>query len=224
MNTRAADGAVDLPRVDAGITVVRPPVRRRGAIHQLVISERIHRDGSAYWVDAGNAASSYSLYEVAPSAHLVDSINVARAFTAFQHLSLVQSLPAEIALQTELVVVPNIDILYEECDLPIGERLEMVESALAILEAVAESAGAAVICSVRGEGEVAEAVCSAADHQLEVEATGLGLSFTGDEFETHGYWCDGLWQTTIPYWVDIFGSVEETRMPTESVIPTTLEV
>jgi hypothetical protein len=41
------------------------------------------------------------------------------------------------------------------------------------------------------------------------EATDLGYRVVGEEFETTVYWDETGWQTTIPYWVELFGMVEE---------------
>jgi len=190
MNARTADGAVELPRLDSGVTAVRPPAKRQGAVHQLALSERVRRDGSAYWVDAGNAASSYTLYDIASAPRHVDTMQVARAFTAYQHYSLVRSLPEVTALNTELVVAPNVDLLYDGCDLPLEERAEMLKSAMTILDGVAKSADAAVICSTRVNGRVGDIVCDAADRVVDVEVIGQavrggrGVSVVGHGFRT----------------------------------------
>jgi len=34
------------------------------------------------------------------------------------------------------------------------------------------------------------------------------IATTGD-FETTVYWQDGYWQTTVPYWVELLGAVED---------------
>jgi hypothetical protein len=38
----------------------------------------------------------------------------------------------------------------------------------------------------------------------------MGYRFEGDDVETTVYWQDGAWQTTIPYWVELVGAVDET--------------
>jgi len=54
-------------------------------------------------------------------------------------------------------------------------------------------------------------VADRADCEIRCERTDLGYRFEGPGVETTVYVGDGYWQTTIPYWVDLLGAVEDER-------------
>ena len=52
---------------------------------------------------------------------------------------------------------------------------------------------------------------------LEAERTRLGLRYAAEDFETQVYVEDGFWQTTIPYWVELFGAAGRAEHPRPAV-------
>jgi hypothetical protein len=48
---------------------------------------------------------------------------------------------------------------------------------------------------------------------VDCESTSQGLHYAAEDFETTVYVADGYWQTTIPYWVDLFGVARKAERP-----------
>lgn len=206
-----ADPSLAVPSLDPGLTLLRRPSVRSPALHHLAVSELGRRDGTAYWVDARNQASTHRLYDFSPSARRLDRLRIARAFTAHQHHSLVRSLPGRATSRTGLVVVPAVADLYRDPDVPGYEATRLLESTLAVLAATADALEVPVLVTASRDDDLASLVEDRADHRLEARETGMGLSFEGDEFLTKLYWRDGWFQTTVPYWVDLLGAVGDGR-------------
>jgi hypothetical protein len=204
-----------LPRLDDGLTHVRLPHARSTALHRLVVNERRERDGPVYWLDARNEACSHVLYELAPHHRVLDGVRVARAFTAYQHHTLVRQLVRTVSPRTALVVAPNLGSLYEDDDVPDYERDALFDAALAMLGEVGATYDLPVLVSTAaGDSDLGDRVASAADHAVDCEQTRMGVRYSGDAGETTVYVAQGYWQTTIPYWVDLLGTVERVDRPT----------
>ena len=204
-----------LPSLSAGLTHLQVPHPRSTALHQVVVRELGERDGPVYWLDARNEACSYVLYELAAHHRLLDPVRVARAFTAYQHHTLVRQLVRRTDGRTAMLVVPNVASLYEDDDVPAYEREDLLAAALTMLREVAATHDVPVLVTSAAAGSDTRAtVEAAADHVVTAERTRMGLRFDGDAGETTVYVADGYWQTTIPYWVDLFGSVATAERPT----------
>jgi hypothetical protein len=224
--------AIDaLPSLDGGVTLLTGADRT--ALAALVLAELDRRDGPARWVDARNHASTYALTDAARSHRVLDEVQVARAFTAHQHHALVRQLVADAGRPTSLVVAPLVDDLYADDDLLDCEAERLREATLSTLDALAAACDVPVLVTASDPERVREH----ADAELEVEPTKFGPRFARAEprsancssgrspreadesaSETTAYWTRGGWQTTIPYWVDLFGAVEEPAVP-EPALP-----
>ncbi len=204
-----------LPRLEAGLTHVRLPHSRSTALHQLIVNECRERSGPVYWLDARNVACSYVLYELAPHHRLLDGVRVARAFTAYQHHTLVRQVIQQVDARTALVVAPNIASLYEDDDVPDYERSALFEAAVTMLAALADTHELPVVVSAAAGGtDLVDHVAAAAEHTVDCERTQAGMRYTGDAGETTVYVEQGYWQTTIPYWVDLLGMADVVERPT----------
>ncbi|UTF53301.1 hypothetical protein [Natronosalvus rutilus] len=224
--------------LEPGLTLLRTPSRQSAAVHRLVCEyladiraspERPDRPpeksatgdglrGRAYWIDAGNVASTHALYECAPgSGRALERLRIARAFTAYQHHSLVQAVVRRADADTPLVVAPNVASLYQDGDLREWERTDLLASTLAVLGELGRGLECPVVITSGPDvpGATVERLEAAADSVVECTRTREGLRFEGAGFETMGYWHGPVWQTTIPYWVDLFGTVDPER-PWES--------
>jgi len=188
------------PTLDAGLTVLRGDGRVTGALQSLVLDHLLLNDGTAVWVDSKNNAATTSLAKIAPSRRVLDRVRVGRAFTAFQHYSLIEDVPAAVSDETSLLVAPAIDWFYTADDLRSSEGEEMLEAALDRLESVVSNHELTVLLSSAGEADVMPMVAGRADTTIECVRTGFGPRFTGDGFETLVFECDGGIQTTFAYW------------------------
>jgi len=201
-----------LPTLGAGVTSLYSP-SATGALRRLVVDELRRRDGPAYWIDTGAHASSYALYDLAPSERALSDLRVARAFTAYQHRELVDRVARRADPETSLVVVADATRLYADPDVPDADGAAMLDASLARLAAVAATCDAPVLLGVSSDAgdRLAERVRDCADRELACERTSHGLRFEGPDYETLVYREDGYRQTTIPYWVELLGAVAEHR-------------
>lgn len=203
MHASTHDG--HLPTLSPGLTVLRRPSARSPALHRLVVAN-LPAGAPALWVDARNDASTYLLDGAAPRGAL-SGLRVARAFTAYQHHALVGRAAARATGDTALVVVPCAAALYGDDDVPEAVAGAMLDDALARLRAVAADREVPVLATTPGDGFGDGRVADAADRVLTATATDQGVRFAGDGVETTAYWRRDGWQTTIDYWVDLFGCV-----------------
>ncbi|HKJ58975.1 MAG TPA: hypothetical protein VKA37_07095 [Halobacteriales archaeon] len=206
MNSRLAlDHADAVPSLETGVTLLSGGPM---AVHRIVVSELAGGRTEALWVDPGMAVSVYALYDLVPSKRALAGLRVARAFTAYQHHSLVRELPRRASARTELVVLPGIADLYRDDDVPDYEREELFSAALAVCTGLADSLSVPVVVSDDGDDDLSALAADYADAEVAAESTDQGLAFRGAGFETLGYWGRDYWQTTIPYWVELFGAVD----------------
>jgi hypothetical protein len=194
-----------LPALDAGVTHLDSPGPRSTALHRLVVDALRERDGPVYWLDARNVATTHALYELAPHRRALDGVRVARAFTAYQHHTLARRLVRAVDGRTALLVAPNVASLYRDDDVPEYEREDLYAAALAMLAEVGQTHGIPVLVTTDASGAALPPAVADDATQLSCERTRMGLRYAGEEFETRVYVEDGFWQTTIPYWVDLFG-------------------
>lgn len=195
-----------VPTLEPGLTLFRSPGPRSSAIHRVVLATLRESSGLAYWLDARNVASTYTLYDLADSHRRLRRLRIARAFTAYQHHALGRELVERVDGRTGLLVAPNVTALYRDDDVPRYQRDRLLESTVRSLSALAAGREMPVVLTVP-EGRDAGPVADHADRELRCERTDQGYRFVGPDTETTVYWGDGYWQTTIPYWVELLGAV-----------------
>lgn len=191
------------PTLEPGVTLLTTDGRSTGALQSLVLDRVLLEDGAALWVDADGHASTASLATVAPSRRTLDRIRVARAFTAFQHYSLLESLEAALAGlgdAGELVVAPSVEWFYANDDLRGGEGEAMLTRGLELLSELAAAHDAPVLVSRSDADGLGDVVAAHSDAVLECTRTQFGPRFAGDDFETLVYECRGGVQTTLAFW------------------------
>lgn len=223
-----------------GVTLLEVPSPRSTIGHRLACARLAEMTGSdtcgrranatAYWIDARNAAAPQLLSECASSPRHLEPLQIARAFTAYQHHSLVRGVTRRVDASTELLVAPNVASLYHDADLPEWEREDLLAASLETLAelgrvlecpvlvtsavgehaaTVGEYAATRIECVRTREGIRLEAVHSDAATSDGGDRDGTEAGLTIDE--TAGYWHEEYWQTTIPYWVECYGAVGEVR-------------
>lgn len=205
-----------IPELDPGLNVIDVPTHQSSALHQVALNAAIGTEGETVWVDARNNAISQLLRHPGSRRHFAD-IRLARAFTAYQHHELIRTLPNELAPDTPLIVAPCITSLYQDDDVPAPEDVQYLRASVAILAEIAETFDIPVLVSCVHHGEMRDIVGEYTDREISVEETDLGYRFESEDFETLVYWQQGYWQTTIPYWVDLLGAVDEAR-PVEAAV------
>lgn len=211
-----------VPSLDAGVTVLDSDTRVMGALHSLVLDHLLFSDGECYWVDARGYASTASLGKLAPGNRLLERIRVARAFTAFQHHSIVDTMAERLGEQDttgdrdaiatthattdgttttpSLLVAPALDWFYTEDDLPAGEGEEMIRSTLARLQRLGVNHDLPVLVTRETATDIAEIVGDQSDHRLACHGTRFGPRFVGENFETLVFEQRQGLQTTLAFW------------------------
>lgn len=206
-----------IPAARPGLTALQCPHPRSGALHRVALQTIQDTDGPVYWVDARNTASTYALSQLAPAEHVLDDVQIARAFTAYQHFRLVERVINQVTPRAGCIVVPNLPALYRDDDVPGHEATDMLDAVLDGLTTLADTLETPVLVSTTGSDRLATKVRDRATREIECIETAFGYRFDGDDVDAHGYWQDGYWQTTIPYWVDLFGPAETS--PAHTVAP-----
>jgi hypothetical protein len=195
----------EVPDLEPGINLVETSRVRTTSLHQVALGH-LDPDGTAVWFDARGNAATYLLDQ---EFRRTPNLEIARAFTAYQHYELVRTLPGDLPRNLDLIVLPCVASLYCDEDVPDAEGVHYLESALAILDAVADVTDVPVLVSCLEDSPLVGKVRDAATKTITYEATAHGVRFVADDFETTVYWGDGFFQTTIPYWIELLGAVEE---------------
>lgn len=209
---------VPTPELEPGMTLLRTPSERSPALHQLVM-DAATAPGEVLWIDAGANAKTTVLYEVAPHRRLLDDIKIARAFTAYQHHTLVRELLERVTARTSLVVAPCAASLYRDDDLDEAEADALCAGSMALLGDLGRAASVPVLCTDAVTDGFTALVEEEADVTITADRTTVGQAFRVDGEAPHAYWtADGSqWQTTIPYWVELFGETADAM----ATVPTT---
>jgi hypothetical protein len=199
-----------LPSLESGVTLLETE-DAPAALYRLVGRHLADAESGApaYWLDARNAASPATIREHAPGT-AARTIQVARAFTGYQHYELVRGLLGRIDPDASLIVAPNLGALYAEDDVPEYEADAMIEVVCSLLERVAEALDVPVLVTAPGP-TYADRARAAADRVLTATRTSAGLRVEGPDFQTDVYWSAGGFQTTIAYWVDLLGTAASPR-------------
>ncbi|WP_124193471.1 hypothetical protein [Natrarchaeobius oligotrophus] len=202
--------------LESGLTLLAVPTPRSTIVHRLVCDRLADRreagesgaGASAYWIDARNAAAPRVLYDQVSSPGVLSDLRIARAFTAYQHHSLVREVTRRCDPTTELLVAPNVASLYGDDDLPAYEREDLLASSLETLSELGRVLDCPVVVT-SADDERAATIDDYARSTIECVRTREGVRFETDgEAVTTGYWHGTYWQTTIPYWVDCCGTVD----------------
>lgn len=200
MDVDAAVDGTSIPSLEPGITWLRVSNRRTTAHHRLVLSHLQEQRGPVFWVDARDTANTYALYALSPSERLLDSIRVARAWTAHQHQTLVRRVVRKASARTRLIVVPNVCSLYRDDDLRDWEGPRLLNATLRTLHELASSLQLPVFLTAPSAER--EFLSSHADHELVWEDTDYGTAMHDAATDPRAYrdahWC----QTTLTYWIE----------------------
>lgn len=149
-------------------------------------------NGEAVWIDSGNQASTYRL-AAAGGEKILEKVHIGRAFTALQHYWLCQRLEEFVTEETEILVLPSLNLLYEESQISSEESEELFKQTLTEIKRVREKYNLKVLVSLV-DGSLRFML--EYDNRIEMEDTSEGRK-TGEQ---HFYRKGMQLQTTIPYW------------------------
>ncbi|MFB6100714.1 MAG: hypothetical protein ABEK16_05585 [Candidatus Nanohalobium sp.] len=161
------------PQLEKGFNRVEKP-GRIPVFQSILASQLDGRNASAVWIDTGNEASTYALNSFSPE--LMEKVKIGRAFTPFQHHSLVHQVEEFIEEDTEVLILPNIAMMYADGQLREWEARELFKETWNHLKDVQEEEELKVVFSARNFSDI---IGPDVETEIEVEETGQGLRYSG---------------------------------------------
>ncbi len=161
----------------------------RPGVFQEIIAQNLDRLSTAIWLDVGNEASTYQL-AAETDEETLDRVQVARAFTPYQHNTLANTIGEMTESSTEMLILPNVDVLYHE--LSSWEKRQMMKDSWAEIKRLTRSEQLKTVYSVRSRKETPSTV---------LESAGNFILDLEEERKKKYYYRDrGSLQTTMNYW------------------------
>ncbi|EGQ42922.1 MAG: hypothetical protein J07AB43_09110, partial [Candidatus Nanosalina sp. J07AB43] len=154
------------PQLRQGVNLITKP-EDLPAFQSLVSNELESRDSTAVWIDSGNESSTYALRSVGTRSTM-EKVYIGRAFTPFQHHTLVHGLEEFVRENTEILVLPNIDLLYLDGQVREWEAEELFEEVWQKILKTAEKHELRVLVSFSSEGK---SLLQYARKDIEIEIT-----------------------------------------------------
>ena len=208
MQSKQPNRSAAVPELRPGITCLAVDESRSPAFHEIALAS-LPAQRVSFWIDSRNVANTYRLYDLAATERALSGLRIARAFTAHQHYSLCRELVSRVTPHTGLVCLPNLTSLYRDDDVPEYERDILLDSVLDGLSELADTYELPVLVSTTHDDDLAERVMDIATETITCEVTPFGVRYDGATVKTTLYRDGAYWQTTIPYWVDLFGAVDD---------------
>lgn len=174
------------PDLDAGITRVEFRDGPDG-LYRLVTDALLTATGPAYWVDAANEARTRRLYAASSDRLTLARLRVARAFTAYQHRSLVDRLVSQVEEDTALVVCSSMPALYADDDLLAGDDRALFRASAKALLRLRRRFDVPILVTHRTDAEFTDLLAACADRSLHCERTRRGVQFRGDGVATRPF-------------------------------------
>jgi hypothetical protein len=197
----------ELPSLNPGITLLETDERMTGSLQSLVLDQLLLDQGSAIWIDAHGHGTTHPLTQITPSMRVLDRIHIARAFTPWQHQSLVQDLAGELTDETTIAVLPAVDWFYRSEDLPRGDDKHMLSMVAEQIEVLDDRFEIPMLLTLQTDDTLTAPIHEIADRTIRCEQTQFGPRFAGEEYETLVYPLEnGMVQTTLAYWKRILAN------------------
>ena len=112
-------------------------------VHLLCVNQVLEEGREVVWVDGGNSVNPYALTSLCKrfrvrSGEVLESVNVSRAFTAYQLVTLIEEMmEAEVArTKAGLLVVTSFPDLFQDKDMWWSESLQLMKRCLASMREV----------------------------------------------------------------------------------------
>lgn len=217
MASHPPEATPTLPTLEAGCHLLETDDRATGALQSLAVDHLLLNEGATYWVDAAGHARADMLARIAPSNRLLDRIQVARGFTAYQHTALIDHLTACLDETTTLVVVPAIDALYRTDDIRGPDATEMLRASVNSLAACSKEYDIPILLTCTDRDALSSPVAEHVDKTIRCESTSFGPRFVSPDTETLVYpVSNGHVQTTLAFWQQVLSERASTvSTPTE---------
>lgn len=191
-----------LPRLERGINLVELPAKL--PVFQLFVGSELLEGEECIWVDSEDYASTYEMANQGGS-RILDQIKVSRNYTPFQHFQAVKKLEEELTDNTEILVVPSINLLYEDGQLRDKEREDLFKETIRRIERYTEEYDLKALISLKKPSKVSFLVEEILDQKISVEETDIGLKFHSNDFESRIFNDNQGIQTTVPLYAEKSG-------------------
>lgn len=156
---------------------------------------------------------------------ILERIHVARAFTPWQHLSLLGDLGDAVSEGTGLVVLPEFDGFYRSDEVSDTEGERMLAEGVSLVADLVEERDVSVLVTRTRDDDLSAPVAELADERVTYERTQFGPRFVGGEFETLVYDVgDGVVQTTLAFWAQVLQERHPSLASADGDTDTTPEV
>lgn len=187
------------PRLEPGISLVEKPEGLPG-FQALLSTELAANREKAVWIDSKNEASTYAL-KASGNEDIMRRTKIGRAFTPFQHNELVARIEEILSEDVEVLILPKIEVLYEDGQVKEWEAQELFQHAWnTVKEATERYELKTLVSTVKGPHKLYRRVEAECSTRIQIEATQHGWKYDKDDFEQMAYQDQGHMQTTVPLW------------------------
>ena len=151
-------------------------------VHLLCVNQVLEVGREVVWVDGGNSVNPYALTSLCKrfrvrSGEVLESVNVSRAFTAYQLVTLIEEMmEAEVArTKAGLLVVTSFPDLFQDKDMWWSESLQLMKRCLASMREVTRRHDTVTLVTNLGlsrmlyKKSLRSLMYSSADHVLRIE-------------------------------------------------------
>ena len=160
-------------------------------VHLLSVNHVLNEGQEVVWIDGGNSINPYSLAGICKrfrvnSQEVLNSINVSRAFTAYQYVTLIEDMMEAEVRRTRagMLVLSCFPDLFLDKDMWWSESLQLMKRCLATIEDVTKRYGLITLVTNFGlskllfKKSLRSLVYSSADKVLRIENARSSLRLT----------------------------------------------
>jgi hypothetical protein len=188
------------PQLYQGVNLISKP-EDLPAFQSLVSNQLEGRNSTAVWIDSGNESSTYALRS-AGTRSVMEKVHIGRAFTPFQHHTLVHSLEEFVKENTEILVLPNIDLLYLDGQVREWEAEELFEEVWQKVLKTADEYDLKVLVSFSSKStSLLQHARKDVEREISIGATQEGWKYDSSGFKQNAYSNGGSVQTTVSHWM-----------------------
>ena len=209
-----------LPPLESGVIRLETDTNDRGPLQALVLEHLFGSEQRVCWVDSRGTGTTSTLGRLAPSRRLLNRIEIARGFTAYQHHQLVEAACERVRDgEYGLLVLPAFDYLYRSDNLRESAARRLVASLTPKLADLRRETDVPILLTTCSSEGPATALTSLVDQTFTCEQTRFGPRFVGDDHETLVYHDAGGFQTTLAYWARLLEHrYQASRTPAETEV------
>lgn len=185
-----------LPYLEKGVNLIEADSGL--PIFQVLVANELST-GKAVWIDQEDHASSFQMAR-AGGEDILSDIMVSRSYTPYQHYNTVMNADRILDQSVEVLVMPSVNLMYEDGQLRGKEREDLFEDVIQKLQEYVKEYDLKVLTSLsdRVAGELEFRVRAVAEKTVGAEVTAHGLKFDSEDFSSQIYRSNGKIQTTVP--------------------------